>query len=516
MTLAPRSAFEVAADLLFPHLTADRQAVEKDYETWLATMFPNYAKYPLAAHHHTIWQWIWSIGISDRPKSLVAILARGAAKSTTAELGVVALGVRGGRKYVIYVSETQEQADKHVATIAAMLESATVEQYYPEMGERLVGKFGNAKGWRRNRLRTATGFTVDALGLDTAARGIRVEDQRPDLIVLDDIDEASDTARTTAKKIDIITKGIIPAGSEKVAVLAVQNLIHADSIFARLADNRADFLRNRSVIGPIPGLQDFAFDVRRDGTYRITSGEPTWDGGSILTYEALLNDIGPRAFMTEVQHEVDVVEGAIATVDELDATRRQTAGHHPFDTVRTIVFVDPAVSNTPSSDETGITVTRLGVDGHTYLLADYSCRLPVDKWAERAVAAAVNHEAGVIYYEPNQGVDAIDSVIRHAMERMGVTDVSIREEHASKTKFDRAMSLQDAIRAKRWHPVGHFPELEQQIKTTTADMQGPSPDRLDSAVHAVRILERHGIQRVDVKEHLGGTIAGNIMEEEWV
>jgi hypothetical protein len=515
MTLAPRSAFEVAADLLFPHLTSDRQAIEQDYVVWLNTMFPGYAKYPLADHHHTIWRWIWSIGINDRPSSMVAILARGAAKSTTAELGVVALGVRQCRRYVVYVCETQDQADKHVATIGAMLESATVEEHYPEMGERLVGKFGNAKGWRRNRLRTATGFTVDALGLDTAARGIRVEDQRPDLIVIDDIDEASDTPRTTAKKIDVITKGIIPAGSEKVAVLAVQNLIHADSIFARMADGRADFLRNRTVIGPIPGLRDFAFDVRRDGTYRITSGEPTWDGASVGTYEALLNDIGPRAFLTEVQHEVDVVEGAIATAEEIEATRRRTAGHHPFDTVRTLVFVDPAVSNTPSSDETGITVSRLGTDGHVYFMDDLSCRLPVDKWAERAVAAAVNWEAGQIIYEPNQGVDAIKSALRGAMERMAVTDVSIGEEPAHKTKFDRALSLQDAIRTKRWHPVGNFPELEQQIRTTTADSAGLSPDRLDSAVHAVRILLRHGVQKVDLAAHRGETIAGNIMTLKW-
>ncbi|NAZ73880.1 hypothetical protein GTQ99_00345 [Kineococcus sp. T13] len=511
----------MAADILSPELTEERQAIEQDYETWLATMFAGYAKYDLAEHHHTIWRWLWAIGIDDRPASMVAILARGAAKSTTAELGVVALGVRQTRRYVVYVCETQDQADKHVATIGAMLESSTVEEHYPEMGERLVGKFGNAKGWRRNRLRTSTGFTVDALGLDTAARGIRVEDQRPDLIVLDDIDEASDTPRTTAKKIDIITKGIIPAGSTNVAVLAVQNLIHADSIFARLADGRADFLRRRTVIGPIPGLRDFAFDMRTDGTYRITSGDPTWDGGSIETYEALLNDIGPRAFMTEVQHEVNTVEGAIATADELDAIRVSEGPDLQFSTVRSLVMIDPAVSNSPSSDETGMQVLRLGTDGLVYQLADLSCRLPIDDWADRAVAAAVTFSASVIGYENNQGYDAIRSALQHALDRAGVTDVVIREVHAgksrtvSKAKFDRAMSLQEAIRQKTIRFVGHFPQLEQQIKTTTADIIGPSPDRLDALVHGRNMITAGFGQTVNVETHKRKTIMGDLLDRKW-
>jgi hypothetical protein len=100
----------------------------------------------------------------------------------------VALGAREKRRYALYVSMTQEQADDHVANVAALLESPAIAAHYPALGQRLVGKFGNPKGWRRNRVRAASGFTVDAIGLDTAARGIKLEDARPDLIILDDID----------------------------------------------------------------------------------------------------------------------------------------------------------------------------------------------------------------------------------------------------------------------------------------------------------------------------------------
>src|SRR5690606_26297837 len=143
-----------------------------------------------------------------RPRPFVAVWPRGGAKSTSAELATVAGGARGQRRYAWYISEPQDQADKHVETIAAPLESPQVEYYYPGMAERKLGKYGNSRGWRRQRLRTASGFTIDALGLDRASRGAKVEEQRPDMMIFDDIDDKLDSAATTQKKIDIITTSL--------------------------------------------------------------------------------------------------------------------------------------------------------------------------------------------------------------------------------------------------------------------------------------------------------------------
>lgn len=250
------------------------------------------------------WEWESGIEPGERPAPFVGIWARGGAKSTSAELGTVDLGARGKRKYCLYVSGTQDQANDHVSNIATMLESDALARYVPEMGERRVGKYGNAKGWRRNRLWTAHGFVVDAIGLDTAARGVKLEEQRPDLIVLDDIDDSDDTPETTRKKIGAITKRLIPAGSADVAVLAIQNLIIPDGVFAQLADGRADWLSDRIVSGPIPALYSFTYTPDGDG-YRITGGEPSWEGQDLARCQEMLNGMGLVAFLTECQHEVD-------------------------------------------------------------------------------------------------------------------------------------------------------------------------------------------------------------------
>lgn len=288
------------------------ETVPTDYESWLKALFPAYTTAPLAAHHHDLWQWVWRLKRGLRIEPFVGIWSRGGAKSTSVEMACVAVGARRTRRYVLYVSGTQAQADDHVQNVGAMLESESVARYYPALGERLLGKYGASRGWRRNRLRTTAGLIVDALGLDAAARGIKLEEQRPDMIVFDDVDDTSDSQLTVQKKITAITQKILPAGSPDVVVMFVQNMVHYESVVARLsnvASEPADFLADRIVSGPIPALRKFAAEKRADGRWYITSGEPTWLGQDIATCQRQINDWGIRSFRAEAQHERTPPEG---------------------------------------------------------------------------------------------------------------------------------------------------------------------------------------------------------------
>lgn len=309
-----------AASLLSPQV--DAPPAPEDYESWLTALFPAHVTAPLADHHHRIWRWVWALERGVRPAPLVVLLARGGAKSTSAEMACVAVGAHRKRRYALYISGTQKQADDHVGNVASMLESPTVANYYPDISERDLNKFGVSKGWRHNRLRTAAGFTVDALGLDVDVRGIRLEENRPDLLILDDVDDAEDSIDTVRKKIRIITQKILPAGSPDVATLFVQNIVHYESVAARLAgraSEKADFLAGREVIGPIPALVGFQVE-RVPGTvkWRITSGTPTWAGQNLQTCQAQVDDWGIKAFRAEAQHERTPPEGQ--AFPEFDAT----------------------------------------------------------------------------------------------------------------------------------------------------------------------------------------------------
>jgi phage terminase large subunit-like protein len=275
------------------------------WKAWLAKHFPHVATAPMAERHERVWEWFDAIQPGEQPpRPRVEIWPRGGAKSTTIELGTAYVGARLARQFVLYISETQAQADEHVQSIADHLESLGIK--------RLVGEFGNARGWRKGQLRTKTGFNVVALGLDTAARGLKLGKFRPDLIVLDDIDGTEDTSRTIAKKIRAITKKLLPAGSGDCAVIVAQNLVHEDGIVAQLYDGRADFLEDRDCFLDVAvrGLQTEP-RTDEDGATRhyIVGGTPTWVGQSIEVCQSQIQKWGLLAFLEEAQHEVHALAG---------------------------------------------------------------------------------------------------------------------------------------------------------------------------------------------------------------
>src|SRR3990167_11327411 len=153
LSLTPRERARAAAitsELSQRRTTPLRQP--RQWRDWLTVVFPTYVAAGFAPRHEDFWAWVWGIEPGVRPDPFVGIWPRGGAKSTSAELAAVSVAMRRKRRYGLYVSETQDQADKHVGTAAGAFESAGVD--------RAVNKYGNSKGWRRNRLRTNDGFTL--------------------------------------------------------------------------------------------------------------------------------------------------------------------------------------------------------------------------------------------------------------------------------------------------------------------------------------------------------------------
>jgi hypothetical protein len=281
---------------------ANLELTHADWRHWLTALLPSHFTRGFAAHHDDLWDWLWNIqlGQTPQPGAFIAIWPRGAGKSTNAEAACACFAARLTRRYGLYVSGTQAQADKHVQTVADMLGAEAVETHYPDAARRKVNKYGHSLGWRRNRLHTHGGFVLDALGLDVTSRGLKSGNQRPDFLIIDDVDSKHDTASEVRRKIEVLTHTIIPAGSRDLAILGIQNLIHRNSVFAQLADTRAEFLLNRAISGPFPALNNFAYE-QQDSRYVITSGEPTWEGQSVADCERELNRIGPAAFEAECQ-----------------------------------------------------------------------------------------------------------------------------------------------------------------------------------------------------------------------
>lgn len=456
----------------------------EQWEVWFRRITP--ALKDFAPHHKISGRWLQLLRPETRPAPQIDIWPRGHGKSTFAEHGVSYAAEREKRRFALYICATQDAAEIHVSNIQALLEKVG-----GKVGRRLENQYGHSKGWKKTMLRTASGFNCVAFGLDQAMRGVKLEEYRPDLIILDDIDGRHDTLATTQKKIEILTESILPAGSDDLAVWGVQNLITPTGIFARLADGRADFLASRRVNGPIPAIRGLQTEQRFLEEWKgaplnrrihiITGGEPTWKAFDLEVCQQEIIDLGWRAFDREKQNNVKDVEGALWTTELINETRVEKAPALS----RVVVSVDPATTSKNSSDETGIGASGRTTDAHGYVLEDVSGHYTPAEWGRKAVLLHDRIGADSIVAEKNQGGEMVEDVIRNAakalhQEGLRTTEyVTVKLVHASKGKRARAEPVAQAYEEHAVHHVGELPGLEDQMTTWNATDGSESPDRVD-------------------------------------
>jgi len=107
---------------------------------------------------------------------------------------------------------------------------------------------------------------------------------------------------------------------------------------------------------------------------------------------------GTRLGRQELYAELlEDVQGALWQREQIDRLRRKEAP----ELRRIVVAIDPAMSASEDSNETGIIVAGLGVDDHGYILADGSCRTGPHDWTRRAIALYRQWKADRILAEVN-------------------------------------------------------------------------------------------------------------------
>ncbi|WP_368187647.1 DNA-packaging protein [Aestuariibius sp. HNIBRBA575] len=158
---------------------------------------------------------------------------------------------------------------------------------------------------------------------------------------------------------------------------------------------------------------------------------------------------------------------------------------------RIVVAVDPPVTGKVGSDECGIIVAGVTMQGapqdwRAYVLEDatVSASSPTE-WAHAAVDAFHHWQADRLVAEVNQGGDLVETVIRQI--EPGVAYKAVR---ASRGKVVRAEPVAALYEQGKVHHVGMFDALEDQMcQMTNKGFTGSkSPDRVDALVWALTDL----------------------------
>jgi hypothetical protein len=185
----------------------------------------------------------------------------------------------------------------------------------------------------------------------------------------------------------------------------------------------------------------------------------------------------------------DNSDGQLFDAQTIEQNRVLATIDNPLPTwLRVVIAVDPSGCSGPEntrSDEIGIIVAALGIDGDGYVLADLSGRYGPADWAKVVGDAYERFGADRVIGESNFGGAMVESTMLAENPLLPVSLVT-----ASRGKVVRAEPISHLYHRARIHHVGHHPEVEDQLcGFTQSGYQGiKSPDRADALVWAITEL----------------------------
>ncbi len=205
--------------------------LESDYVKWFEYYFPGYAKVKSAWFHRKLAKII----ISNKIIRLLAELFRGAGKSVHIDMGIplFLMFVLNDLHFMLLIGETEIKAQKLISGIQAQL------QY----NKRLIDDYGEkfkSGDWSSGNFLTVDGVRFMAIGFMQNPRGAREGSERPDYIVVDDVDNRRhfNNDRLMGDSVDYITEDVwgcfdnMEGGTERFVF--ANNNTHKKSITNRL------------------------------------------------------------------------------------------------------------------------------------------------------------------------------------------------------------------------------------------------------------------------------------------
>lgn len=134
------------------------------------------------------------------------------------------------RKFIVIISDTQPQAALQLAAVKEEIETnaALKEDFGALMGD---------KKWDVNDCRTTTGISLVARGAGQSLRGLRFRQYRPDLVIIDDLENEEDVENPDSRaKLMRWFKGTVMNLGKHCQIFVIGTILHFDSFLSNLLD----------------------------------------------------------------------------------------------------------------------------------------------------------------------------------------------------------------------------------------------------------------------------------------
>lgn len=305
---------------------------------------------------------------------------RESAKSTIATVQEPVIeGACGTKKFIIVCGDTDTQAQKHLLNI----------RFEFENNKNLIRTFGDMRtrhNWGKEQFELSNGTLYLARSRGQKVRGLRHGIYRPDLLVVDDIEDIKwvqskrnrdDTERWFNAAVSAIDKA-------KGRVIVCANHLHTDALAARLKK------KGTYTVCEYPLMED----MNNPDTILWKAKYP-----DMASIEATKKDLGYSTFMREMMLKAVPEDGQPIKDEDIhyyDEIPKE------IETVSRASGVDPAISLEESADPTAIVNGQLGYiknKPHIILRSIVNEHLAVDDTLERLDLQHKSNQADIFFVE---------------------------------------------------------------------------------------------------------------------
>jgi len=215
-----------------PDAELRRQLAEVSIEFFAKYYLWEHLTRPFAPLHHEVLHHVSTLVRARGRAGSVLVMPRGFGKTTLVTLVLPAWTTcLGLRKHVPIISDSFDQAKEQLETLKHEL----------MYNERILEDFGTLKGpkWQEDNVETSNRVKLIALGARMKIRGRKYGRHRPDLVILDDIENLKSVQSPTQREALYawFTRDVMRCGWDDTKVLVVGNFLHHDCLLARLAAN---------------------------------------------------------------------------------------------------------------------------------------------------------------------------------------------------------------------------------------------------------------------------------------
>ncbi|QBH95984.1 hypothetical protein EKN56_05955 [Limnobaculum zhutongyuii] len=286
---------------------------ENGFAFFVQTYFPHYIRHDSQSElHRYLFKRLPQIVASAKGESDAIAAPRGEAKSTlVSQLFTLWNIIIGSKHYPVIIMDSIDQAYPMLEAIKAELEfNPRLKLDYPDI-------CGQGRVWQMGTVVTRNNIKVTVAGSGKKLRGLRHGPYRPDLVILDDIenDELVRNPDQRDKLQNWLTKTVMPLGEAggKTDIVYIGTILHYDSVLSRTLNN------------PLWTIARFKAIVRWPVNMKL------WD-----TWEELIRNRQPEAAEQYYQdNEVEMLEGAVVSWDARPLLAlmliRARDGHSTFD-----------------------------------------------------------------------------------------------------------------------------------------------------------------------------------------